>query len=73
MTWGEQEKLGGFDFSNCLIQLIPVQNFESTGPALWKAVSWAFEVISDCMYEIFKMLQYDKHINFCAIDHKSIM
>lgn len=73
MTWGEQEKLGGFDFSNCLIPLIPVQNFESTGPALWKAVSWAFEVISDCMYEIFKMLRYDKHINFCAIDHKSIM
>lgn len=73
MTWGEQKKLVGFDFSDCLIQPIPVQNFESTGPALQNAVSWTLEVISDCMYEIFKMLWYDKHINFCAIDHKSIM
>lgn len=56
MTWGEQKKLVGFDFSDCLIQLIPVQNFESTGPALQNAVSWALEVISDCMYEIFKII-----------------
>lgn len=25
------------------------------------------------MYEIFKMCCYDKHINFCAIDHKNVM
>lgn len=32
-----------------------MQNFESTGPALQNAVSWAFEVIRDCTYEIFKI------------------
>lgn len=53
---GRIEELVGFDFSDCLIQLVPVQNFESSGPALPNIVSWAFKVINDSMYEILKML-----------------